>query len=79
MHLDPDQEAWDGNPADVFVLPWKDCKRLTDSPFIYRIKAWHGRDGKRKLRVQKHHIYEGRVGRRVILLMKVDGRIVDGA
>ena len=63
------------NLADVFRLTWKD-RGVLGSSFICVSKAWLGFRGRRKLRVQAHHIYNGRVGRRIILLEKVNGRIV---
>lgn len=79
IELDPDQTVWNGRPQDAFVLTWKDCRRPPDSAFLYRAKAWRGRDGRHMVRIQKHHIYNDRMGRRVVILLKVNGQIAYGA
>ena len=75
---DPDKAEWKGGPTDVYRLTWKEHRRPEGSAFIYKAKAWVGFDGKRRLRIQKHHVYKGRVGRRVVILMRVNGRTLGG-
>jgi len=62
--------------SEVWKLKWK--ARKVDESFLYIAKAWMS-FGRRKIRVQKHFIYEGMIGRRIIILERVNGTTIRDA
>jgi len=72
VKVDQDKDLREHDLSEVYRLTWKDIGLLGEN-FVCRSKAWRGLTGARKLRVQVHHVHEGRVGRRIVILYKVNG------
>ena len=75
VKMDGEGDAKEFDRTQVYRLRWSD-RHLRQSSFLCRLKAWKDFRGRRHFRMQVHHIYKGRVGSRIILWEKVDGRIV---
>lgn len=56
---------------DVWKLKWKE--RRPDGNFLYKAMAWKSLRQRNILRVQKHLLYNGIIGRRIIILERVNG------
>lgn len=68
--LDQSGEENEFQRSEVWKLKWK--ARRVDEPFLYIAKAWVS-FGRRKIRIQKHFIHKGLIGRRIIILERVNG------
>lgn len=58
----------------VWLLTWKETDP-TGGHFLYKAKSWKSYIGNRFFRIQKHHIYKGRIGKRIITLELKNGRV----
>lgn len=78
--LDGDGKRFTCSPGECFALRWHD--RDIHGEFLYIAKAWVSywdftrKRGKRIVRVQKHPIRDGYIGRRHIILEFVAGELV---
>lgn len=72
--FDQGGEAEEFAADDVWKLKWKESK--PDGNFLYKAKAWKSIRQRNIFRVQKHLFYNGMLGRRIIILERVNGKTV---